>query len=96
MREGLDILLNHRERGEDLDGGELPNLRGVSGASIWGVVPNSGDCVWSAQSRLRVIGVQTSCRSGSYIRGKSWELVTRVFKRFDERASEEIEAALNG
>jgi hypothetical protein len=97
VREGLDIFLQHRERGEDLDGGtsEMPNLKGVSGASIWGVVPNSGDCVWSAESRLKVIGVQTSCRSGSYIRGKSWELVARVFKRFDKRAFEEIESILN-
>jgi hypothetical protein len=97
VREGLDIFLQHRERGEDLDGGtsEMPNLKGVSGASIWGVVPNSGDCVWSAESRLKVIGVQTSCRSGSYIRGKSWALVARVFKRFDKRAFEEIESILN-
>jgi hypothetical protein len=98
VREGLDIFLMHRENGEDLDGGtsEMPNLKGVSGASIWGVIPNSGGCVWSAKSRLRVVGLQTSCRSGSYIRGKNWELVARVFKRFDERAFEEIEAALNG
>ena len=97
VREGLDIFLKHRENGEELDGGtsEVPNLKGVSGASIWGVIPNSGGSVWSAESRLRVIGVQTSCRSGSYIRGKSWELAARVFRRFDERAFEEIEAALN-
>jgi hypothetical protein len=96
VREGLDIFLEHRESGEELDGvtSDMPNLKGVSGASLWGVLPNSGEGLWSAESRLRVIGVQTSCRSGSYIRGKSWELVARVFKRFDERAFEQIESVL--
>jgi hypothetical protein len=31
---------------------------------------------------------------GSYIRGKSWELAAQVFKRFDQKAFEEIESAL--
>jgi len=94
VREGLDIFIRHQESAEDLDGviREVPDLKGVSGASIWGMIPGSGG---SVESRLRVIGVQTHCRPGSYIRGKSWKLVSRLFKRFDERAFEEIEEVLN-
>jgi hypothetical protein len=97
VRKGLDIFLRHRETREELDRGisEVPNLKGVSGASIWGMIPASGDFIWSAESRLRVIGVQTNCRSGSYIRGKNWELVARIFRRFDEWSFKEIEAVLN-
>lgn len=94
VREGLDIFLEHQESGEDLDGalGKAPNLAGVSGASIWGVLQGSDE---SAEARLRVIGVETDCRPGSYIRGKNWKLVSLKFRRFDERAFEEIEDVLN-
>lgn len=94
MREGLDIFLEHRGCGEDLDGtiSKVPDLTGVSGASIWGVL-QSLDA--SNESRLKVIGVETDCRPGSYIRGKNWKLVSLMFRRFDERAFEEIEDMLN-
>jgi hypothetical protein len=94
VREGLDIFLEHRERGEDLDRAisKVPALAVVSGASIWGVLQGSDT---NAQSRLRVIGVETDCRPGSYIRGKNWKLVSLMFKRFDKRAFEEIEDVLN-
>lgn len=97
VREGLDIFLTHKESGEELGRGTkpVPNLKGVSGASIWGMIPAARDCIWTAESRLRVIGIQTHCRSGSYIRGKQWELVAQVFRRFSERAFDEIEAVLN-
>jgi hypothetical protein len=90
VRDDLDIFLQHQERGEDLDGvvGKTPALGGVSGASIWAL--GEGSC-----SELTVIGVETDCRPGSYIRGKDWKLVSIVFKRFDERAFEEITAVLN-
>jgi len=93
VREGLDIFIEHQERGEDLDGAisKTPALAGVSGASIWGILHGSA----SAESRLKVIGVETDCRPGSYIRGKDWKLVSLMFRRFDERAFEEIEAVLN-
>jgi hypothetical protein len=91
VREGLDIFLQHRESGEDLDGGtsEVPNLKGVSGASIWGVVPNSGDCVWSAESRLRVIECKrvavrartSGARIGSLLRVFSSGLMSEPSKR---------------
>jgi hypothetical protein len=94
MREGLDIFLEHRERGEDLDGAisKVPALAGVSCVSIWGILQGSDT---SAQSRLRVIGVETDCLPGSYIRAKNWKLVSLIFKRFDKRAFEEIEDVLN-
>ena len=98
VRDGLDIFLRHRESGEDLLDGKLtefPSLNGISGAAIWRATVTSPSSVWTAASRLKVIGVQTSYRSGSYIRGKSWHLIARIFKRFDERAFEEIEAALS-
>jgi hypothetical protein len=94
VRQGLDIFLRHQESGEELGRGNVPvpSLKGISGSSIWGMVPTTGDHIWSAQSRLRVVGIQTHCRPGSYIRGKNWELVAQIFRRFDERAFEEIEA----
>jgi hypothetical protein len=94
VRDGLDIFLEHRERGEDLDGAisKGPALRGVSGASIWAVLEGSSS---GGESRLKVVGVETDCRPGSYIRGKNWELVSLMFKRFDERAFQEIEDVLN-
>jgi hypothetical protein len=68
VREGLDIFLDHQERGEDLDGAisKAPPLAGVSGASIWGVLQGSA----SPESPLKVIGVETDCRPGSYIRAR--------------------------
>jgi trypsin len=68
VREGLDIFLRHKESAEELGRGTkpVPNLKGVSGAAIWGIIPGAPDRIWSAESRLRVLGIQTHCRSGSY------------------------------
>jgi hypothetical protein len=39
--------------------------------------------------------VENDCHLGSYIRSKEWKLGFIMFKRFDERAFEEINAVLN-
>jgi hypothetical protein len=95
VREGLDIFLEHQERGEGLDGAisRGPALAGVSGASIWAVLESSNS---STQSRLKVVGLETDYRPGSYIRGKDWKLVSLILRRFDQRAFEESEDVLNG
>jgi len=93
VRENLDIFVAHQARGEDLAGSisTAPAFSGVSGASIWAVLEGSSP----DQSLLKVIGVETDCRPGSYIRGKEWKLVSLLFRRFDEHAFQEIEDVLN-
>jgi len=97
VRDGLDVFLDHEEKGTALDGTlvELPRLQGVSGASVWSVLPDSRDGVWNAESQVRVVAVDVACRPGSYIRAKSWALVAKLFEALDGRAAEEIKEALS-
>lgn len=97
VRVGLDVFLVHEERGTALDGSlvDLPALQGVSGASVWAVLPDREAGVWSPESSVRVVAVEVACRSGSYIRAKGWALVAKLFEALDPQAAEEITRALD-
>jgi hypothetical protein len=97
-RPGLDIFLKHDETGTALDGTltELPRLQGMSGGSVWVARHDEGtDAVWSAESHLRLVGIQSAYVLGSYIRAKSWQLVAKLFDGLDSQAAKEIRAALD-
>jgi hypothetical protein len=97
FRPGLDIFLKHEETGMGL-GGEitaLPKLHGVSGGSVWVAHrDDKHDRIWSAESHLKLVGIQSAVVQGSYIRAISWHLVAKLFEQIDLRAAHEISRAL--
>lgn len=80
----VDIFLEMGARGQDLRTGnveEPPRLPGVSGASVWAYSPPGKEDVWSVESCLKVIGIQSGARHKSYIRAKSWQPIYEALKR---------------
>lgn len=62
---------------------QMPKLQGTSGASVWEVYdPRPGD-VWSPQTALSVVGVQSAYRAGKYFRAKGWQLVLQTLMESD-------------
>jgi len=96
VQPGVDVFLNHEESGYALDGNltELPKLQGVSGASVWSVLPDLEAGVWNSEDHVRVVAVEVACRAGLYVRAKSWLLVANLFEAIDRTAAREITIAM--
>jgi hypothetical protein len=83
----LEFLLNFEKDGLTVEGSLVPSpkLHGISGAAVWGVhttAKRSGP-LWTPQDAVRVVGVQTSYLSTSYVRCHDWSLLARLFKKID-------------
>lgn len=39
--------------------------------------------VWTPESALQIIGIQSSFRKGQFIRAKSWEFVMAILRKID-------------
>ena len=74
----IDLLLNHPMRTVDLKTGagvDAPDLRGISGCSVWTVaLPHQCDAnqVWSPRAAAKIVAVEASVRAGHWIRCTRW------------------------
>lgn len=86
-RSNLDIFLRYSRNAEGAYGDTkpTPDLSGISGASVWNIdtKPNG---LWAPESILKIVGVQVSFKHSSYLRAKSWALVSEVVCRVDPEA----------
>lgn len=90
----FDLYYDHNIEGTDLDGKLVatPKLEGVSGASIWEFVPQSG-LLWTAESGARVVGIQSSYLRGKYLRAVNWKAVALVLDQSDPEISQAVRDA---
>lgn len=81
-RASLDVLLRYSKTAKGVFGDmkPTPDLGGVSGASIWAVAATP-DGLWAPDTMLKIVGVQVSFKHSSYVRGKSWALVSEIIRR---------------
>jgi hypothetical protein len=77
------LRLAYGRRAPDRTGteSETPHLGGLSGASVWMVVNESGG-LWTPEKVLKVVAVQVSFKHGEYIGCEWWTLVRQVFRRW--------------
>jgi hypothetical protein len=89
--ENLDLFFEYAKKAIKIGAGEIdsPKLPGVSGASVW-QVGTSGDGVWTPESIVRVIGVQSSYKHSEYFRAKSWWAVAQVLEEIDESLAKSV------
>lgn len=80
----LDLFFDYGEKAKRVGGGEIdsPALPGVSGASIWQI--GSVDGIWTPESAIRVVGVQSAYKPSEYFRAKSWWAVAKILEQIDE------------
>ena len=55
----------------------MPNLHGISGASVWGFMPKEG-ALWSAERQVKVVAIETGYLRETYVRAQSWAAVALV------------------
>lgn len=76
---------------------EAPELHGISGGPIWGVIQNNSDTkmIWCPENQIKVVGFEVSYMANIWIRGIEWYAVAYTFGTFDVYAKERIHEALN-
>lgn len=94
----IDLFLRHTNMAGTLDNiqEQTPHLAGISGTSVWAILSPAvaSGAVWSPQSQLRLVAVETACKRGSYIRATRWHAVAAVIGTLDEPAGVQILSAL--
>jgi hypothetical protein len=95
--ESWDLFFTLEREGHVLSGapGDTPNLGGVSGCMIWERAGCEGP-LWTPQTTLRAIGVQTSAKPDAYFRATCWLPIIPLIAHFDRRAAAELAVSLMG
>ena len=76
----FDLFLRYRSKAESISGlpMQTPRLCGVSGASVYALLPKVASQVWAPEKLLKIAGIQVSAVHGKYVRAKTWNLVSHV------------------
>ena len=88
----FDFALAYAREANDVKGRAIatPKVEGVSGAAVWGLASSTPEDIWTPESQLKLVGVQSSYVHSKYIRAKSWTLILEVFRRIDPATFEAI------
>lgn len=70
-----------QKEGQLLDGSlrEIPNLQGMSGASLW--ASSEPAELWTPSKALKVVAVQSSFKRGEWFRCTDWAAIIHLFRR---------------
>jgi hypothetical protein len=60
---------------------DIPPIHGMSGCAIWQLREIADGEFWSPDRALRLVGVQSTARSGSYFRGKRWAYIRNLLEQ---------------
>lgn len=60
---------------------DIPPIHGMSGCAIWQLRQTADGQFWSPDRTLRLVGVQSSARPGSYFRGKRWAYIRNLLEQ---------------
>lgn len=91
----LDLFFDYGRDATSITGTSVrtPDLRGCSGASVWERKRES-PTVWTPESVVRVVGVQSASFHSKYFRAKSWWAVSKVLEKIDSQIALEIQSYL--
>jgi hypothetical protein len=79
----VDLMLTHKLEGESAKDGSptsVPDLKGVSGCSVWCVPPTdgAGNDIWSVEKHTKIVAIETSRLRGKWIRCRRWFVVKKI------------------
>ncbi|WP_143016488.1 hypothetical protein [Paraburkholderia phenazinium] len=92
----LDLFFDYAKTASEKRSGnqvQTPDLRGTSGCSVWQFV-ESDNKVWTAESNMRVIGIQSGFLHTEFFRAKNWWAVAKVLEQVDASLAEEMRETL--
>jgi len=72
--EDVDLFFSHKSEAKDSDGSfkRMPSLKGMSGCTVWAYRSSDPGKLWTPDTHLRAVGIQSGVMTDSYIRAKSW------------------------
>lgn len=83
-RTDLDLFLKLDRTAQGLWGHNfnVPDLRGISGAPVWQLVPARSE-IWTPEASLRLVGIQVACdsRGEKYMRALTWPAVQAALEK---------------
>lgn len=93
--EELDLFFDYSHEASSITGERIntPKLHGVSGASIW-ELGSKKSLIWTPESVVHVVGVQSSFAHSKFIRAKSWLAVVKVLEQVDINIADEVRSKL--
>lgn len=85
----VDLFFAHHSKGRDDDGSlkKLPRLQGMSGCTVWWYRPAEANKLWTPETHLRAVGIQSGMIADSYIRAKSWQWAVHAIEQATATAS---------
>jgi hypothetical protein len=78
----LDLFLQLPRQAIAIDGAviNIPPIGGMSGCAIWQFREIADGELWSPDRALRLVGIQSSAKPGSYLRGKHWAYIRHILE----------------
>lgn len=91
----LDLFFDYGHDATSITGKKIqtPELPGASGASVW-ELKSSSSPIWTPESVVRVVGVQSAFVHSKYFRAKNWWAVAKVLKQIDQNIAEVVRSKL--
>ena len=92
---GLDLFFDYAREATSITGTPVatPELEGCSGASVW-EYRRSSSPIWTAESAVRVVAVQSAYVHSKYFRAINWLAVAKVLEMIDPKIATEIASYL--
>jgi hypothetical protein len=94
---GVDFLLANSDTFMSPTGlsGPMPKVQGISGSSVWQILPHDvTKGIWTAESQIRVVAVETAVVENLFFRTKLWTVVWNIFRKIHPEVAEAIKTAL--
>jgi hypothetical protein len=93
----IDMFFHYDAEATSIEGKQIqaPPLDGMSGASVWHISTSENSRLWTPESRLRIVGVQSAYRQQEYFRAINWLGVIEIFRKIDEGLASTIEVSLD-
>jgi hypothetical protein len=87
LKRGVDFFIHYQNRVNELTGENIADvqIQGTSGCSIWAYKEQGwvASTVWTPETALRVIGIQSAYVKNQYLRAKSWGAVLLILGNMD-------------
>lgn len=79
-----DLYMHHKKtvRNSEEVLVQMVALEGASGSPIWKIEPTTEN-IWAPSANLKLVGVQHGYKPNSYIKGKSWNIVSEMLRKLD-------------
>lgn len=94
----VDFLLEHAKTMLLADGKTepMPKAQGLSGSSVWGILPKNEDVgrLWSPESQMKVVAIESGAAHKVLLRTKRWHVAANMLRMTYPEAAKEVFAAV--